>query len=166
MVVKNSLAARAAAGTPLAPMFEGLTGTAAVCWGGEDMVTLAKEVSRFARDTKYQPFAPVGGVMDGEKLSPEQVEQVSKWPSRQEQLSLLVGQILGPGARLAAQLLGRAARWPARSSRWPRAKRPTKKPTKKPTNRPRRRPRSPKRRPPDSAPRLGCPLARKPSANQ
>jgi len=32
MVIKNSMAARAAAGTPLAPMFEGLTGTAAICW--------------------------------------------------------------------------------------------------------------------------------------
>ena len=32
--------------------------------------------------------------------------EVSKWPSREEQISILVGQILGPGARLAAQLIG------------------------------------------------------------
>ena len=31
---------------------------------------------------------------------------VSKWPSRQEQISMLVGQILGPGAQLSAALLG------------------------------------------------------------
>ncbi|MEM6330816.1 MAG: 50S ribosomal protein L10, partial [Planctomycetota bacterium] len=47
-----------------------------------------------------------GGVMDGAKLSPEDVKQVSKWPSRTEQLSLLVGQILSPGATLSGQLLG------------------------------------------------------------
>ena len=35
--------------------------------------------------------------MEGAKLSPAEVAEVSKWPpSRTEQLSLLVGQILGP----------------------------------------------------------------------
>ena len=106
MVIKNSLAARASADTPLAPMFEGLTGTAAVCWGAEDVVSLAKEVARLAGDKQYEAFEARGGVMDGERLSPEQVMEVSKWPTREEQLSLLVGQILGPGATLAAQLIG------------------------------------------------------------
>ena len=44
--------------------------------------------------------------MDGEALSPAQVQEISKWPSREEQLSLLVGQILGPGRSLAGGLLG------------------------------------------------------------
>lgn len=106
MVVKNSVAARAAAGTPLAPMFEGLSGTAAICWGGEDIVGLAKEVARLASDKTYEAFQARGGVMDGERLTAQQVIEVSRWPSREEQLSLLVGQILSPGATLAAQLLG------------------------------------------------------------
>jgi len=42
--------------------------------------------------------------MDGGRLSAEQVKQVSKWPSRQEQLSILLGQILSPGANLVSQL--------------------------------------------------------------
>jgi len=109
MVVKNSLARRAMAGTPLAAMFDGLTGASAVCWGGEDVVSLAKEVVRLAKDETMAPFAPRGGVMDGQRLSAEQVEEVSNWPSRTEQLSLLVGQILAPGARLAGQLTGPAA---------------------------------------------------------
>ncbi len=37
--------------------------------------------------------------MDGEKLDAEGLKAVSKWPSREEQISLLVGQILGPGSR-------------------------------------------------------------------
>jgi len=106
MVVKNSLAQRATEGTSLAPAFEGLTGTLAVVWGGEDVISLAKEVMRLADDKKYQPFAPKGGMMDGSKLSSDDVKAVSMWPSREEQLSLLVGQILGPGATLSAQLLG------------------------------------------------------------
>jgi ribosomal protein L10 len=106
LVVKNSLARRATAGTRLAPMFEGLSGTSAICWGGEDIVSLAKEVVRLAKDDKLKPFEARGGVMDGQKLTSEQVVGVSKLPSRMEQLGILVGQILGPGARLASQLNG------------------------------------------------------------
>ena len=106
MVVKNSLAARATEGTPLAPMFEGLTGTSAICFGGEDIVSLAKEVSKLAKAKEYEAFEARGGVMEGESLSADRVFEVSKWPTRDEQLSLLVGQILGPGARLASQLTG------------------------------------------------------------
>jgi large subunit ribosomal protein L10 len=105
MVVKNSLAARAVAGTNLAPLFNAVAGSTAICWGSEDVVSLAKEVIRLSKDKKYDKFAPRGGVMEGEQLTAEQVAQVSKWPNRAEQLSILVGQILGPGSRLAAQLL-------------------------------------------------------------
>jgi len=108
LVIKNSLARRAAADSPLAAMFEDLDGMAAICWGGEDIVSLAKEITRLASDTAYEAFQARGGVMDGEALSAAQVTAVSKWPSRQEQLSILVGQILGPGATLASQLTGPA----------------------------------------------------------
>ena len=106
LVIKNSLARRAVAGTPLAPMFEGIDGTAAVCWGSEDVVSLAKEIVRLADSSDYKAFETRGGVMDGEALSASDVVAVSKWPSRQEQLSILVGQILGPGATLSSQLIG------------------------------------------------------------
>jgi len=106
MVVKNSLAARAVAGTSLAPMFNRVAGTSAICWGAQDIVSLAKEVTRLAKIKEYAAFEARGGVMGGEQLGPAQVEEVSKWPTREEQLSRLVAQILGPGSQLAAQLLG------------------------------------------------------------
>ena len=106
MVVKNSLARRATKGTPFGLMFEGLTGCSAVCWGGGDIVTLAKEVTRLAKDDQYEAFQARGGVIDGERLSPQQVEEVSKWPSRHEVLGQVVGQIIGPGAALAGLLAG------------------------------------------------------------
>jgi large subunit ribosomal protein L10 len=109
-LVKNSLARRATEGTSLAPAFEGIEGSAAVVWGGEDLVSLAKEVVRIASEKGYEKLIPKGGVMDGSKLSGEDVTKVSKWPSRTEQLSLLVGQILSPGAKLASQLLGPGAK--------------------------------------------------------
>ena len=107
LVVKNSMARRATDGTSLAPAFEGLTGTAAVMWGAEDFVSLVKEVAELDKDTgDFEEFEARGGVMDGEALSPDKVREISKWPNRAEQLSLLVGQILGPGAQLSAQLIG------------------------------------------------------------
>ena len=107
MVVKNSLARRATAGSNLAPAFEGASGQVAVCWGGDDFVSLVKEVVRLDKDeAKYEPFTAAGGVMDGERLDADGVKAVSKWPSREEQVSMLVGQILGPGATLNAALLG------------------------------------------------------------
>lgn len=106
MVIKNSLARRAMAGTALAPLFEGLSGPAAICWGGEDIVTLAKEVLRLAEQKEYEKLELRGGCLEGKRLSPEDVKAVSKMPTRQELLSLLVGQILSPGAKLAAQILG------------------------------------------------------------
>ena len=105
MVVKNSLIGRATEGTVLASAFEGSTGTNAVVWGGEDIVSLAKEVATVAKDEEFESFSARGGVMEGEAITAEEVEQVSKWPSREEQLSLLVGQILSPGANLQSQLL-------------------------------------------------------------
>ncbi|MEM9353230.1 MAG: 50S ribosomal protein L10 [Planctomycetota bacterium] len=106
LVVKNSLARRATEGTSLAPAFEGAAGSVAVVWGSEDIVSLAKEVVRISGDDKYEKFQPRGGAMDGTALTADEVKAVSKWPSRAEQLSLLMGQILGPGATLSAQLLG------------------------------------------------------------
>lgn len=110
MVVKNSLARRATAGTSLAPAFDGLDGTSAVLFGGADFVSLVKEAVELDKDDKFAAFKARGGVLDGEQLSPEKVLEISKWPSREEQISMLVGQILGPGRKLASQLIGPAGK--------------------------------------------------------
>jgi large subunit ribosomal protein L10 len=109
LVVKNSLAKRAAEGTPLAAAFNGLQGTLALCWGREDLVSTAKEIARLAENKEFTPFRARGGVMDGQPLSAQDVQAVSRWPSRGEQLSLLMGQVLSPGATLSAQLLAPGA---------------------------------------------------------
>ncbi len=107
MVVKNSLARRAFEGKPLAPAFDGVDGTAAIMWGADDFVALVKEAVDLDKDGEaFEKFTARGGVMDGEQLDAASVAKVSKWPSREEQLSMLVGQLLGPGSQLAAQLKG------------------------------------------------------------
>ena len=106
LVVKNSLARRATEGTQLAPAFEGSEGSLAMVWGASDIVALAKEVVRLSGEKEFEKVKARGGVMDGTALRPEEIEQVSKWPTREEQLSMLVGQILSPGSKLASQLCG------------------------------------------------------------
>lgn len=106
LVVKNSLARRATEGTSLGPAFEGVEGTLALIWGGEDLISLAKEVAKIHKDADFEQFQARGGVMDGEPLTAERVLEISRWPSRSEQLSILSGQILSVGAKLSSQLIG------------------------------------------------------------
>lgn len=109
LVVKNTLAARAFRGTPLEKAFENISGPTALCWGGEDIVALAKEVVKYAKDEAFKPFSTKGGVLEGEPLTPQQVEEISKWPSRQELLAQLMGRLLGPAGTLMAALAGPGA---------------------------------------------------------
>jgi large subunit ribosomal protein L10 len=110
MVIKNSMAARATDGSGLAPAFEGASGTLAIVWGAEDIVSLAKQITKLTADPAFPKFEARGGVMDGSALTADGVVQVSKWKSRTEQLSIIAGQILSPGAKLSAQLLGPGAK--------------------------------------------------------
>ena len=105
-VIKNSMARRATEGTPLAPAFEGAEGTLALVWGADDFVSLTKEIVRLSEAKEFDGFTARGGAMDGSKLSPAEVKEISKWPNRQEQLSMLLGQILGPASKLASQVSG------------------------------------------------------------
>jgi len=105
MVIKNSLAKRATEGTVLAPAFQDMKGAYAACWGASDVVTLAKELVKLAKDKNLQGFEIRGAVLDGEALGPEQATDVSKWPTREEQIAILLGQILGVGATLSRQFI-------------------------------------------------------------
>ena len=104
LVVKNGLAKRATEGTPLAAAFDSAEGSLAVVWGAEDFVSLVKEITKLDQGQEFAKFQARGGVMDGEHLTPEKVKEISKWPNRQQQLSILLGQILSPGAKLLSQI--------------------------------------------------------------
>lgn len=106
LVVKSSLARRATEGTPLAPAFDDSEGSLAVVWGAEDFVSLAKELVALHKKPEYEKFTAKGGVMEGEKLSPEKVTEISKWPNRAGQISIVLGQVLSPGSKLLSQITG------------------------------------------------------------
>ncbi|MDR0521889.1 MAG: 50S ribosomal protein L10 [Planctomycetaceae bacterium] len=105
MVIKNSLAKRATEGTPLAPAFQNMTGSYALCWGAGDIVTLAKELVKLSKDKTMQGLEIRGAVLDGEALNSAAAVDVSKWPTREEQIAILLGQIIGVGAKLSGQFI-------------------------------------------------------------
>ncbi len=104
LVVKNSLAKRATEGTPLARAFDDTEGSLAIVWGAEDFVSLTKELVALHKKPEYENFTAKGGVMEGERLTPEKVTDISKWPNRAGQISILLGQILAPGSKLLSQI--------------------------------------------------------------
>ncbi len=111
LVVKTSMARRATEGTPLGAAFEGIEGPVAMAWGDEDFISLAKTIVEIDKnEAEFPGFETRGGVMDGEPLTPQRVHEISKWPNRAEQLSILSGQILSPGAQLSGALLGPGGR--------------------------------------------------------
>jgi outer membrane cobalamin receptor len=50
-------------------------------------------------------FEIKAAVLDGEALNSTEAADVSKWPTREEQISLLLGQIVGVGAKLNSQII-------------------------------------------------------------
>ena len=104
LVVKNSLAKRATEGTPIARAFDDTEGSLAVVWGAEDFVSLTKELVALHKKPEYEKFTAKGGVMEGERLTPEKVTDISKWPNRAGQISIILGQILSPGSKLLSQI--------------------------------------------------------------
>jgi len=99
------LAKRATEGTILAPAFQDMSGAYALCWGASDIVTLAKELVKLTKYKNLQGFEIRGVVLEGEALGAAQAVDVSKWPTREEQIAILLGQILGVGAKLSGQFI-------------------------------------------------------------
>jgi large subunit ribosomal protein L10 len=98
-VVKNTLALRAAKGTPLeklGPQFDNTTG---VAYTGSDPVALAKVLVDFGKD--HPQLVLKGGLVAGSQmLDAEGVKALSTMPSLPELRARLVGLLQAPAARL------------------------------------------------------------------
>jgi large subunit ribosomal protein L10 len=107
-VVKNSLARRALSDLGLEPVVSHLEGPTALVWGGESIVELAKEITAWTKEIEALKIK--GGATEGQPLNRSDVEALSKLPNRQELLGMVVGRLLGPGARVAGMLIGPGGR--------------------------------------------------------
>ena len=101
-VLKNTLARRAVAETPFAGLADKLVGPLA--YGiSADPVAVAKVLNDFAKDNG-EKFVIKAGAMPNSVMSPEQVGQLAKMPSRQELLATLLGTMQAPIAKFARTL--------------------------------------------------------------
>jgi large subunit ribosomal protein L10 len=106
-VVKNTLAARAAKGTPAEPLLTNLTGVNAIAYTSGDPVALARALTRYAKDNPAFGFR--AGVVEGRVLSLEELRTLASLPSREELLSRLLF-LLQAGAQRLATALGAVSR--------------------------------------------------------
>lgn len=104
LTVKNTLARRALEKLGVSGLEGPLQGPSTLVWGGEDIVQLSKEMTKWAKD--LEKFQIKGATVDGQTLDQKGVDELSKSPSRLELIGQIAGLLLSPGARLAAALLG------------------------------------------------------------
>lgn len=98
-VIKNTLAKRAAKGTPLESLSDEFTGPVAVALGYGDVVAPAKILTDFAKGLETIKLR--GGMLDGKKLDAQGVKAFAKMPGIQELRGQIVGLLMQPATRLA-----------------------------------------------------------------
>src|SRR5919199_1534625 len=99
-VVKNTLARKAAEGTPFEQAAEHFKGVTAVATSEGDPVTLSKAISKF---TKANPdiFKFKVGIVEGKVVAISEVEAIASLPSKEELISKVMFLINCQAQRLA-----------------------------------------------------------------
>jgi large subunit ribosomal protein L10 len=101
-VLKNSLARRAVAETPFSGLSDQMVGP--LFYGiSADPVAVAKVLHDFSREN-VDKFTIRGGAMPNSVMTPQQVGELAKMPSREQLLATLLGTMMAPVAKLARTL--------------------------------------------------------------
>ncbi len=103
-VVKNTLAMRAADGTPIEQVKDKFEGATAVALSRKDPVTLAKLLSKWAKESPAFSFR--GAVVEGRAIEVKEIDSLSNLPSREELLSKTMFLINAMAQRLAVATAG------------------------------------------------------------
>ena len=100
-VTKNRLAKIALADTSFSPIGELFTGPTAIAYS-EDPVAAPKAAMDFAK--KNEKLVVIGGGLDGNLLSADQVKALASLPSLDELRAKIIGMINTPAQRIASVL--------------------------------------------------------------
>jgi large subunit ribosomal protein L10 len=103
-VVRNAMAVKALESTGLKAAAALLKGTNAVVYGGESIVDLVKEIVEQGK--KVTKLKIKGSIVEGQLLDEKATTALAKLPNKKELQAIIVGQILGPGRKLAGQIKG------------------------------------------------------------
>jgi len=98
--LKNSLARRVFSEMGLDGLSGYLEGPSVLVWGGDGVAELAKEVSTQVKTLKKPQIK--GGAVDGVVIGPNQVEDITKLPSREQLIGRVVSLALAPVQRILA----------------------------------------------------------------
>lgn len=102
-VVKNTLARKAAEGTPLAQVADQFKGVTAVALTTGDAVNLSKAISKFAKDNP-EIFTFKSGVVEGKVVALRDVEAIASLPPKEELISKIMFLINCQAQRLVTVL--------------------------------------------------------------
>jgi large subunit ribosomal protein L10 len=102
-VVKNTLARKAAEGTPFEQATDQFKGVTAIALGGQDPVSLSKAITKF---TKANPdiFSFKVGIVEGKVVELKDVEAIASLPSKEELISKVMFLINCQAQRLVTVL--------------------------------------------------------------
>lgn len=103
-VVKNSIAQRAAAGTPAEQLLSGLTGANSISYTAADPVAFAKALTKLAKEIPALVFR--SGVVEGRVISVDELVALASLPSKEELLARIMNLIQSPARRLAQATAG------------------------------------------------------------
>jgi len=98
--LKNSLARRVFADLGLGGLSQYLEGPSVAVWGGDGVAELAKEVSTRVKTLKKPQIK--GGAVDGVVIGPDQVEDITRLPSREALIARVAALALAPAQRVIA----------------------------------------------------------------
>ncbi|HKS65993.1 MAG TPA: 50S ribosomal protein L10 [Candidatus Acidoferrales bacterium] len=101
-VVKNTVAERAAEGTPTGDLLKNLKGTNSIAYTRVDPVALAKVLTKVAKDVPAFRFR--AGWVEGRVVSIDEINQLALLPSKEELLSKIMFLLNAPAQRVATAL--------------------------------------------------------------
>ena len=102
VVVKNTLALIALKDSPIVAMREQFTGPTAIAFNATDAVSLAKALTKFAKDVPAVRFK--GAMLDGQIVPTAQIQTIATLPSREELVAKLLYILQSPMRGLATVL--------------------------------------------------------------
>lgn len=96
--LKNSLARKVLSDLGVDGLAKYLEGPSVLVWGGDGPAELAKEISAQLKKLKKPEIK--GGSVDGVVIGPDQVEDITKLPSREELIGRVAALALAPAQRI------------------------------------------------------------------
>jgi len=101
-VVKNTVAERAAEGTPTEGLLKDLKGTNSIAYTATDPVSLAKILTKVAKDVPAFQFR--AGWVEGRVISIQEIGQLATLPSKEELISKIMFMLNAPAQRVATAM--------------------------------------------------------------